>query len=202
MDAKMIDKILVALKTKGQTHYNNMTPENGWPEIEHKDAVLIQLDYEGYIVNRNTPDTAISNRNYIISGKGLRLIDNGGFVGLEAEKHRKEEEAKQRQTLEQKQIETGIATNESSIATNKFVIDNTRKQNRLTVASIVVAGASALFALGAIVAQLSDSTDKEVRLLREQLQTQSQIQEKMLQSQKGIDSSMKAFLQRSDTSRH
>ena len=89
-----------------------------------------------------------------------------------------------------------------SIATNKFVIDNTRKQNRLTVASIVVAGASALFALGAIVAQLSDSTDKEVRLLREQLQTQSQIQEKMLQSQKGIDSSMKAFLQRSDTSRH
>jgi hypothetical protein len=119
------------------------------------------------------------------------------------------ETAKRQLAVEKEQLEYNLAkitlqtnqsvidTNQSVIQTNDFTIRNNRRQNRLTISSIIVAGGSALFALGSVIATLKDSTSEEVRLIKQQLQTQSQIQEKMQQSQKGIDSSMKVFLEHS-----
>ena len=97
-----------------------------------------------------------------------------------------------------------IRTNDSVQQTNNFIIQNSIIQNRLTIASIIVAAASALFAFGAMYATLNDTTKEEVRQLKLQMQNQSQIQEQMQQSQKGIDSSIKIFIERSyqDSSRH
>jgi hypothetical protein len=95
-----------------------------------------------------------------------------------------------------------IKTNDSVQKTNAFIIQNSKRQNRLTIASIIVAGASALFAFGAMYTTLNDTTSEELKSLRLQLQKQSQVQEQMQQSQKGIDSSMKIFLERQDSSRH
>lgn len=103
--------------------------------------------------------------------------------------------------LTQEQITSATEANKSVKRTNRFVINNAKRQNRLTTASIVVAGASALFALGSIIVSLfvaaNDKTSSEVQLLRLQLQKLSQIQERMSQSQKEIDSSLKTFLERS-----
>ncbi len=139
---------------------------------------------------------------YQISFDGVQFHEYGGYKKEFFDKKFKEMAEHERDRLEKQQIKSIIATNKSVEATNEFAIANGWRQNRLTIASIIVAGASALFALGAMYATLKDTTSEELKSLRQQLQKQSQVQEQMQQSQKGIDSSMKVFLQRSDTVHH
>lgn len=70
-------------------------------------------------------------------------------------------------------------TNASVEKTNNFIIGNITRQNRLTIVSIIVVGASVLFTLSSIYVSSNDTTDEEVKTLRLELQKQSQ---------KGIDS--------------
>ncbi len=136
----------------------------------------------------------------------IRLTTKGwAFIGFEQQRQKElleKQKEDEKHTLEVNQLRSVIETNNSVQRTNDFILDNSRRQNKLTVSSIIVAAASALFAFGAMYATLKDTTAEELKSLRQQLQKQSQVQEQMQQSQKGVDSSMKVFLQRSDTAHH
>ena len=111
-----------------------------------------------------------------------------------------EEENAEKQLLKE-QIKSATEANKSVKLTNRFIINNSKRQNRLTTASILVASASALFALGSVGVSLyaasNEKTFLELQSLKLQLQKLSQIQEKMSQFQKGIDSSLKISVERS-----
>lgn len=143
-----------------------------------------------------------------VNGTTVRLTTKGwAFIGFEQQRQKLELQQRkddEKHYLEVKQLQSVIETNNSVQRTNDFVLKNSRTQNKLTISSIIVAAASALFAFGAMYATLRNTTDEELKLLRQQLQKQSQIQEQIQQSQRGIDSSMKIFLEHSpqDSSRH
>lgn len=103
--------------------------------------------------------------------------------------------------LIERQAKSTEETNKSVRRTNRFMRENAQRQINLTRASIIVAGASAIFAFGSIATTIivakMDSTSTEVQQLKTQLQKQSQIQEQMSQYQKGLDSSLKIFVERS-----
>lgn len=136
----------------------------------------------------------------------IRLTTKGWtFIGFEQQRQKElleKQKEDERHSLELKQLQSVIETNNSVKRTNDFILKNSKRQNKLTASSIIVAVASALFAFGAMYATLKDTTAEELKSLRQQLQKQSQVQVQMQQSQKGIDSSMKIFLERSDTSHH
>lgn len=140
---------------------------------------LIQLDGFGWVI---TPDGEQKHKESIAQKEAELELAKIEFNKL---------------TLEVKQLQSIIDTNESVKRTNDFTIQNTKKQNLITISSLIVAGTSALFAFGAMYATLKDTTDEELRLLRQQFQKQLQSQEQMQQSQRGIDSSMKIYLERS-----
>lgn len=98
--------------------------------------------------------------------------------------------------LELKQLQSVIDTNNSVKKTNEFILENSKRQNNLTISSIIVAATSALFVLASIFVQSMDKTSKEAEQIKQQLKKQLQIEEQMQKSQKGIDSSLKKYLER------
>jgi hypothetical protein len=68
--------------------------------------------------------------------------------------------------------------------TNEAIINNFTIQKRLTISSIIVAGASALFVAVSAYFMATDDTAKELKQMRLQFQRHMQAQDSLLQSQK------------------
>jgi len=95
-------------------------------------------------------------------------------------------EAEQRQSI----IDTNESVKETNVSFKKLndsiIPNNNRLQRNLTIISLVMAGLTTIY----IVKDFYKTSSQDLKPIYIQLQRQSQILEKMQQSQKGIDSSL------------
>ncbi len=151
---------------------------------EKKYAQARRLNYPEELVDF----AKFKERNYKIE---VKLTFNA--VTIEREK-KLTEQVNETNRIARMANESAITTNESLRTTNESVRDlngETQKyygQQRLfTIISLVIAGLTGLF----IAMQFFKDDSKEQRLLHIQLTQMSRIQDSMLQSQRGIDSSFR-----------
>jgi hypothetical protein len=185
-------------------------------ELYYKEKTIEYADFgrrhliDGFISNLPRDKNPVAYYTYILQESRLiedvrlnnmstnvtRITEVGEKVYLEEKKRREFETEKQKLEYDLAKItfqtnQSVLSTNANVQITNDFIRDNTNVQNRLTKLSLIVAGASALFAFGSIVTTIvvakMDDTPKAIQQLKQQLQKQSQIQEQMSQSQKEIN---------------
>lgn len=147
----LAEQLVETLKqNQGVYNYRNFKPlwerDSGMTRI----TVIRALRELGFIEDVN--DTVV------------RLTTKGwAFIGFEQQRQKElleKQKEDEKHTLEVNQLRSVIETNNSVQRTNDFILDNSRRQNKLTVSSIIVASASALFAFGAMYATLKDTTAK------------------------------------------
>lgn len=178
------DDILRYLRDKGSSTQSEI--ENEYTGFHNHEALIAcrEMVDEGYL-SQNPNRT-----KFYITGKGKAFFYEGGY------KKRIEKDKMREAYTDQLQAST-LATNESVRQTNIATLSNFSIQKKLTTASIIVAGASALFALGSIFVSLILS-DKQTPQI---LQKQSQTLDSIVKSQKEINSTLKKIATSLDTSR-
>lgn len=149
---------------------------------------LIQDD--GYIVYTHGPDGACKIKN-----KGRAFFEQGGYSQVERINQLQASNAQTKHELEIEQLRSVIATNTATVAAYN-------NQEKLNKRALYLTGASVLFIIVSTILQLCSKTDTELQGIKEQLRTTSQTLDSIRLSLKSSDSSMRIFLERSDTSRH